>query len=209
MTKRLSAALFVFLFASVALAQTSIPTPEEFLGYKLGDRFTPYDRILDYFNELAKRSPLITVEKFGETYEGRPLVLATITSAANRANLDQIRRDVFSLANGDVDANKAASIAKSTPAIVWLAYGIHGNESSSSEAAMRVASMLLRDADAQKLLDDVVVLIDPLQNPDGREPRRVLGGCVGGRVGRRAGRCGRPRRCGEQQRPGWTLRLEP
>jgi len=169
MTKRISAALFVFLFASVALAQTSVPTPEEFLGYKLGDRFTPYDRILDYFNELTKRSPLITVEKFGETYEGRPLVLATITSAANRAKLDQIRRDVFSLANGDVDANKAGAIAKSAPAIVWLAYGVHGNESSSSEAAMRVASMLLRDPDSQRLLDDVVVLIDPLQNPDGRE----------------------------------------
>ena len=167
MTKRLIAALVVLSVAALASAQ--VPTPEEFLGYKLGDRFTPYDRILDYFNELAKRSNLITVEKFGETYEGRPLVLATITSAANRAKLDQVRRDVFALANGDADAARAASIARSTPAAVWLAYGVHGNESSSSEASMRVASTLLRDPDAQKLLDDVVVLIDPLQNPDGRE----------------------------------------
>ena len=167
--KRISAALLVCLCAATAFAQGNVPTPDEYLGYKLGDRFTPYDRILDYFNELTKHSNLITVEKFGETYEGRPLVLATITSAANRAKLDTIRRDVFSLANGDADATRAGSIAKSTPAIVWLAYGIHGNESSSSEAAMRVAATLLRDADSQKLLDDVVVLIDPLQNPDGRE----------------------------------------
>src|SRR5437588_5672185 len=161
MTKRFSAAILVFLCgASMAFAQTNAPTPEEFLGYKLGDRFTPYDRILDYFNELAKRSPLIRVEKFGETNEGRPLVLATITSAKNRAALDQIRRDVFSLANGEADSSRAASIAKSTPAIVWLAYTIHGNEPSGAEAAMRVASTLLRDPDAQKLLDDLVVLID-------------------------------------------------
>jgi hypothetical protein len=169
MTKRISAALFVFLFAASFAHAQGVPTPDEFLGYKLGDRFTPYDRILDYFNELAKRSPLITVEKFGETNEGRPLVLATITSAKNRTALDQIRRDVFSLANGEVDSARAAAIAKSTPAIIWLGYSIHGNEASGSEASMRVASTLLRDPDAQKLLDDLVVLIDPQQNPDGRE----------------------------------------
>ena len=129
MTKRLFTAVVLFALATLASAQT-IPSPEQFLGYNLGDRFTPYDRILSYFDELTKRSNLITVEKFGETYEGRPLVLATITSPKNRAALDQIRRDVASLANGEVDAARAAAIAKSTPAIVWLAYGIHGNESS-------------------------------------------------------------------------------
>src|SRR5438309_8694501 len=107
MIRRFAAFLLVAALAAAAHAQ--VPTPEEFLGYKLGDRFTPYDRILDYFNELAKRSNLITVEKFGETYEGRPLVLATITSPANRAKLDQIRRDVFSLVNGDADSSRAAS----------------------------------------------------------------------------------------------------
>src|SRR5436305_14607682 len=122
MTKSRFLAALVFLITATLAGAQSIPTPDEFLGYRLGDRFTPYDRILDYFNELAKRSPLITVEKFGETNEGRPLVLATITSAKNRAALDQIRRDVFSLANGEVDASRAAAIAKATPAIVWLGY---------------------------------------------------------------------------------------
>ncbi|HET7436980.1 MAG TPA: M14 metallopeptidase family protein [Thermoanaerobaculia bacterium] len=146
-----------------------MPTPDEYLGYPLGERFTPHSRILDYFNELAKRSDLITMRQMGETYEHRPLMLATITSAKNRAALDEIRRNVASLANGTADANRAAEIAHTTPAIVWLGFGVHGNESSSAEAAMRVASTLLRDPDATKLLDDVVVLIDPLMNPDGRE----------------------------------------
>ncbi len=162
----------VLLFVAVtASAQQAIPTPDEFLGYKLGEHYTTYDRVLDYFNELARRSPLITVHKFGETYEGRPLVLATITSAKNRANLEAIRHDVVSLsANADtVDAAHASQIAASTPAVVWLAFGVHGNEASSTEAAMQIASMLLRDPQYTAMLDNVVVQIDPLQNPDGRE----------------------------------------
>ncbi len=161
----------VLLFIAAALAAQQLPpAPDEFLGYELGERFTTHDRILDYFNELARRSDLITVQPFGETYERRPLVLAVITSAKNRSALDAIRRNVTSLAQADtLDAAKASQIASSTPAIVWLAFGVHGNESSSSEAAMAVASTLVRDAEARKLLDDLVVIIDPLQNPDGRE----------------------------------------
>jgi len=163
--------LLVLFLAVSASAQQLVPTPDEFLGYKLGDRYTTYDRVLDYFNELARRSNLITVQKFGETYEGRPLVLATITSAKNRANLDAIRRDVVSLsANADtVDTARADQIAANTPAVVLLAFGVHGNESSSTEAAMAVAGTLLRDPQYRTLLDNLVVLIDPLQNPDGRE----------------------------------------
>ncbi len=169
MLRRFFVVILLLASASVAFAQAAVPTPEQFLGYKLGDRFTSWDRILDYFGELTKHSNLITVEKIGETYEGRPLVLAVITSPKNRAALESIRADVASLANGSVDASRAAAIAQSTPAVAWLAFGVHGNESSSSEAAMEVASTLLRDPESEKLLDDLVVIIDPLQNPDGRE----------------------------------------
>lgn len=163
MNRRAFLTLALVLFATLATAQ---PTPQEFLGYPIGERFTSHDRILDYFHELAKQSKLITIEQIGETYEHRPLVLAAITSAKNRAALDDIRRNVALLANGEGDVD---AIAKNTPAIVWLAYGVHGNESSSAEAAMLVASALLHDPEAAKLLDDLIVVIDPLENPDGRE----------------------------------------
>ncbi|HEY2829347.1 MAG TPA: M14 metallopeptidase family protein [Thermoanaerobaculia bacterium] len=159
----------LLLAATSALAQNAIPTPDEYLGYTLGDRFTPWNRIVDYFNDLTQRSPLITVQKIGETYEHRPLIIAVITSQANRAKLDAIRHDVASLANAEVDSARAQEIARNTPAIAWLAFGVHGNESSSAEAAMKVAATLLRDPESQKLLDNLVVVIDPLQNPDGRE----------------------------------------
>src|SRR5436309_6007556 len=135
MIRRFAAFLLVAALAAAAHAQ--VPTPDEFLGYKLGDRFTSYARILDYFNELAKRSNLITVQQFGETYEHRPLVLAVLTSARNRAALETIRQNVVSLADpAATTPARAAEIAHATPAIVWLAFGVHGTEASSSEAAM-------------------------------------------------------------------------
>ena len=156
MTRRfLTISLLILLIASVSAAQNATPTPEEFLGYKLGDRFTSWDRIVDYFDALAKTSSLITVERFGETYEGRPLILAAITSARNRAALEQYRQNVVALGDPDLTPEaRAAEIARTTPVVVWLAYGVHGNESSSAEAAMEVASTLLRDPQAQTILDN-------------------------------------------------------
>src|SRR2546430_422891 len=89
MTRSIAALVLALFLAAAAHAQ--IPTPDEFFGYTLGERFTPHARILDYFDELAKRSSLITVQRFGETYEHRPLVLAVITSAKNREALSTIR----------------------------------------------------------------------------------------------------------------------
>ncbi|MEO8382724.1 MAG: M14 metallopeptidase family protein [Acidobacteriota bacterium] len=167
MTRRLFLSVVLSLVCTAAWAQQPplIPTPGDFLGYRVGDRFTPYPRILDYFGELAKRSDMVTLRTIGTTYEDRPLVLATITSARNRAALEEIRRDIGTAARGEGDI---AAIAKNRPAVVWLAFGVHGNESSSAEASMLVAHALLQPENA-KLLDDVIVVIDPLQNPDGRE----------------------------------------
>jgi hypothetical protein len=165
MTRRIT--ILLLLLATAAFAQA--PTPEQFLGYKLGDRFTPWPRIVDYFNALAKSSNLITVQQFGETYEHRPLILAVITSPKNRANLEAVRANVVALANGAVSAERAGEIAKNNPAVAWLAFNVHGNESSSSEAAMAVASTLVNDPASAAMLDNLVVIIDPMLNPDGRE----------------------------------------
>jgi len=170
MMRRLTLCLFVLLIAISSQAQTAIPAPDEFLGYTLGERFTPHARILDYFHLLTTRSNLITMQQFGETYEHRPLMLAVITSPKNRAALDSIRANVAALTDPNATSQaRANEIAKSTPAIAWLAFGVHGNESSSAEVSMEVAHTLLTDPNSAVLLDNLVVLIDPLLNPDGRE----------------------------------------
>ena len=130
------------------------------------ERFTPHHRIVDWFEELDRNSELVTMRQIGETYEQRPLLLVTIASPRNQARLDAIRENARALAAGSGDAD---TVIRDMPAIVWLAFGVHGNESSSAEAAMRVANTLVNDAEARKLLDDLVVIIDPLENPDGRE----------------------------------------
>ena len=163
---RRSVFLVALLLCSLIAAAQAVPAPDEFLGYPIGARFTPHHRILDYFEELDRRSDLVTMRQIGESYEHRPLVLATLASAKNHARLEQIRANARALANGTGDAD---ALVRDMPAIVWLAFGVHGNESSSAEAAMQVAHTLLNDAGARAMLDHVVVIIDPLQNPDGRE----------------------------------------
>jgi hypothetical protein len=158
--------LVALLLCSLVAAAQAVPAPDEFLGYPIGARFTPHHRILDYFEELDRRSDLVTMRQIGESYEHRPLVLATLASAKNHARLDQIRASARALANGTGDAD---ALVRDMPAIVWLAFGVHGNESSSAEAAMQVAHTLISDAGARAMLDHVVVIIDPLENPDGRE----------------------------------------
>jgi len=159
MLHRAAALLAFILSATLLFAQ---PTPQEFLGYPLGERFTPHHRILGYFAELDRASEHVSMRTIGESYEHRPLVLAVITSPRNQQRLAEIQRNAAQLAAGDTSASL------DMPAIVWLAFGVHGNESSSSEAGMEVASVLVRDEFAP-MLDDLVVIIDPLSNPDGRE----------------------------------------
>src|SRR5690242_1833715 len=122
------------LFFITSFAQTA-PSPDVFLGYKLGDHFTPHYKIVNYFKEVAKDVPSqVKLEQYGETYEGRPLILAFIASPENLRRLEDIRRNNLRLAGILKDG---VSADENAPAIVWLSYNVHGNEPSSSEAAMK------------------------------------------------------------------------
>jgi len=163
------AALLLLLLASPLAAA---PTPAGFLGWQIGERFTPHHRILDYFEALAAARPeRISLEHFGATVERRPLTYAVITSDANRARLAEIRRAVASLSDPrTLSDTEAQAIVDGMPAVVWLAFGVHGDEASSAEAAMLVADRLMKDdEEVRAILDQTIVIIDPLLNPDGRE----------------------------------------
>jgi len=160
----------VLLGLTIPAFPQSVPSPEAFLGYAIGREFTPHHRILEYFQALAAATNRVKIESIGETWEGRPLILAVITSPENHAAMESIRSRVISLSRPDTTtAANAEQIAASTPVVVWLGFGVHGDESSSSEASMMVAHRLLTDESSATLLENCVVLIDPLQNPDGRQ----------------------------------------
>lgn len=146
-----------------------IPTPVAFLGYELGSTFTLHSDVVAYFKKLDELSDRLTLHKYGETYEGRGLYYAVISSEQNQANIDQLRKANLQLANPA--ENDDTGTIGDQPITVWLSYNVHGNEPSSSEAAMQSAYRLVAgtDEETQKLRDEAITIIDPMINPDGRD----------------------------------------
>ncbi len=162
MKKSLFFLSILFLNFQVIISQ-NLTTPEEFLGYEIGTEFTPHHKVIDYFNQLAESSPMVQYHTYGKTYEGRPLTYGVISSEENLQNLEQIRNDHLQNAAGNINI----SSQNSEKAIVWLSYNVHGNEASSTEAAMNTAYQLLTSK--KGWLQNVVVIMDPSVNPDGRD----------------------------------------
>ena len=148
-----------------------VPRPDAALGYPIGSRFSHWERIAAYFDTLAATSPRVKVWEYGRTYEGRPLKLAAITSPENLARIDEIRAQRLRLAEAEpLAAGERERLAKRLPTVVWLAYGVHGDEAASTEAAMVTAyALAAAQGEMAELLKSTIVLIDPLCNPDGRE----------------------------------------
>lgn len=167
MKTRLSILLLLFIGYIPVSAQ--LQSPETFLGYKPGTQYTPHFKIINYFNHVAAASPgMVRLQSYGQTHEGRPLIAAFVSSEENISNLENIRQNNLRLANMAMD-NTAP--VENTPVIVWLSYNVHGNEASSSEAAMLTLYELVNPADTRTKtwLKNTVVVIDPCINPDGRD----------------------------------------
>ncbi|SHH36462.1 M14 family metallopeptidase [Winogradskyella jejuensis] len=162
MQRLLLSLLFVFGLSLSTFSQ-NIPSPNEFLGYPIGTQFSRHHQVVDYFKAVEKAVPKqMKLEKYGETYERRPLYLAYISSEENIKSLENIRENNL----------KNAGLLNGTPnnlevAIVWLSYNVHGNEASSTEASMLTLYKLLTEK--QEWLKNTIVIIDPCINPDGRD----------------------------------------
>ncbi len=158
------AILLVFCLATMA----QIKSPEEFLGYKIGTKITPHWKMLDYYRYIAASAPnMVKSEQYGESVEGRPLVVYYISSASNISRLEDIRINNLKIA-GEVEGTPVLS---NMPAIVWISNNVHGNETSSGEAAMMTLYELVnpKNTKTKKELEHLLVVIDPCLNPDGTE----------------------------------------
>ncbi len=145
----------------------SIQSPEDFLGYEIGDQHTRHDLILSYFKYLSAVSERADLIIYGKSYEGRTLTLLSISSEENLKNLEEIKTEhLKSTIPGSIK-----KINENLPVIINLGYGIHGNEPSGSEAAMLTAYTLIasKNKKINRLTTDSVVFIDPTLNPDGRD----------------------------------------
>jgi len=176
--KKLLTSLLLFLLIRQAHAQNSyffgqpetfdpkIPTPEQFLGYSIGTHYTRHDQLIAYLKELSRISDKVHYQVIGRTYELRDQVILTITDPGNYAKLESIRQEH----QAQVDPSKPA-VPATAPVIVLLGYSVHGNETSSGEAALLTAYYLTASQSeaTQRWLKEAVVFIDPSLNPDGRD----------------------------------------
>ena len=151
----------------------SIPTLEDVVGHDFREEITPPDQVVRYFEALADaagdRTQLI---QYAESWEGRPLIILVIGSPERIAALDDVKAGLARLAHPDgLSEADADALIADLPVVTALMHGVHGNEISSSGAAMAEAYHLLAaqgDPTVDMILDESLVLIDPVENPDGR-----------------------------------------
>ncbi|HKZ66315.1 MAG TPA: M14 family zinc carboxypeptidase, partial [Chitinophagaceae bacterium] len=161
--------LVSFLSFFFLLANAQLKSPEEFLGYKIGTRYTPHWKVVSYFQYVTQALPKsVKMQQYGETNEYRPLYLAFISSEENISNLESIRMNNLRLANL---AKDKMIPSENAPAVIWLSYNVHGNETSSSEAALLTLFALSdpKNTQTKEWLKNTVIIIDPCVNPDGRD----------------------------------------
>lgn len=162
--KRRLLIIFSFLLLSL-LAHGQTKSPQVFLGYPLGERFTPHHRIVDYFEHVAAHNENVILKYYGETFEHRPLLVVWVSAQENIDQLEEIR----------IDNLRRTGLEKGNPTtsvpITWLSYNVHGNEAVSSEAAMKTLWALVDPAKGENKawLQNNLVVIDPCVNPDGRD----------------------------------------
>ncbi len=152
----------------------SIPTAKEILGYHLGDRITSHAGLIKYLEALESAVPnQVHILEYAQSWEGRKLVYAFVGSEERIGALAAVSDGMKRLSDPRRTSRASAdSLIASLPAIVCLSYGVHGNEVSSPDAALLTAYHLLaarNDEVVDRILDETIVMIDPTQNPDGRD----------------------------------------
>jgi hypothetical protein len=187
MTRRLAALCLVLLLCAAALPAfaAEVPTPGSVLGFRVGEdrKLADWTQIVGYFKKLSAASPRVRVEDVGPTTEGNPFLVVTITSEANMARLEEIRRVNLRLADPrTLTEDEARTLIDTGKAIVALNHGIHSTEVGASQTSMETAYRLAtaQDPDTLEILDKTVILMLPSHNPDGTQKvvewyRRSLG----------------------------------
>ncbi|QAA82906.1 zinc carboxypeptidase [Aequorivita sp. H23M31] len=152
--------LLVFLFFPL-LVLAQLKSPSEFLGYEIGTEFTRHADVVSYFEHVAANSNMVDYHDYGKTNERRRLTYAVVSSEENIQNREKIRTDNLK----NIGILEGSAFPEKT--IVWLSYNVHGNEASSSEAAMNTIYKLITEH--SDYLKNVIVIMDPDVNPDGRD----------------------------------------
>ncbi len=151
-----------------------VPSVQKVLGHEVGERIAPHAHLMKYFETLAAARPnQVKLIEYARSWEGRKLIVAVIGSETNIRRLSEIQAGIKKLADPrQTNNSEAQRLIGNLPATVMLAYNVHGNEISGPDAAMATAYHLLAakgDKVVESILANTLVMIDPTQNPDGRD----------------------------------------
>lgn len=144
-----------------AVYDPAIPKPQQVIGHEVGEWHVTHDKLVQYMTALAEASDRMQLTSRGTTYEGRPILLLTVSSPENLARIDELRSNQQRIASGEKVPTD------SDPVVIYQGFSIHGNEPSGSNAALAYAYYLAASDEALKMLEHTVVLFDPSFNPDG------------------------------------------
>ena len=170
---------FIFIFINITYTQDisffpggeynpDISKPEKIMGSKIGERPVRHQEAIQYLRQLAENSPRVLFVEAGRTYEDRLLCYVVISSEENIRNIEKIKIDLATYA----DPRKKLSVnIDNLPGVAWMMYSIHGDELSGTDTGILLTYQLAagNDAKTKKILDELIVGIDPMENPDGRE----------------------------------------
>jgi hypothetical protein len=183
--KRLAIALTIAVVSAVGAGATeflgilpgatydpAVPTLEKVLGFGWGEEITDPDQVLEYADALAKAAPArVRLQEYAHSLEGRPLVLLIVGSPARLERWDDIQARLARLGDPrSLTPSQAEEVSRDLPAIVWIQCSIHGDEASGGDAGLALAYHLAAGSgpEIEKILDSAIVVIDPMENPDGR-----------------------------------------
>lgn len=161
--KIFTVSILLFGFMAISFAQT-LQSTKDFLGHELGTKFTFHHQVVDYFEHVAENSDKVQIQQYGKTSEGRPLIVAFISSPENMKRLKEHQE-------ANINASKALKNKdlKQIP-IVWLSYNVHGDEAAATEAALATLEKLSsNDRTVNQWLKEMIIIMDPCINPDGRD----------------------------------------
>jgi hypothetical protein len=163
----------LLLALAAGAAAQAITTPKQHFGFNIGDDYqvATYTQLVEYWKKLDRESDRMKVFDIGKTAEGRPQVMAIITSPENFKKLDRYKEISrrLALADGLTD-DSAHALAREGRAVVWIDGGLHATEVLGAHQLIETVYQLVSRSDPETLRilnDDIILAVHA--NPDGME----------------------------------------
>lgn len=162
-------AAVMFMNTDITKAQDP-PSPEDFLGYELGSKYSLTQHLEAYYKKLADESPRVEYQSYGKSVLGRELPFLIVGSEQNLKNRDDIRKNLKRLTQRTktLPDNEVNELTANTPSVLYIYVLDAANEMPGVEGSMQIAYDLATREDpvTQKIRENLLVIMSPMPNPD-------------------------------------------